>query len=120
MEVAERQQARALLSTIEFMLVLCKSQSDEVTVAEIMEGLKDTIEVVRYAAAVLVKDGRITVERKDPPEESVVSMTVCEENTLMMNMLAALYEKQKAAALVEKSKAAAAAKRRAMKKSKAG
>jgi hypothetical protein len=66
------------------------------TVAEIMEEIGEGIEVVRLSAAILVRDGRIGVERRDPPEESLIALSECEANDNMIRMLAQLKRKRAA------------------------
>jgi hypothetical protein len=91
-------ETRAELATFETLLAMFRHPHGEsVSVGALMEEIDEPIEVMRLAAALLVKDGRITVERKTPPEDSLVTLTVSDVNTWTMNMLASAAIKREAA-----------------------
>jgi hypothetical protein len=100
-------ETRAELASLEFMLALCKSEEAGLTVGQVMEAIDEDLATVRLAAQILIRDKRIEVARRDPPEDSLVTLSECEANGMMIRMLAQLKNKRAAVKAKDKRKAKA-------------
>jgi hypothetical protein len=76
------------------MLALVRAPDEGLTVGQLVEQVDEPIDILRTACAILVRDKRIEVERKEPPEDSVVTLTDCEANSMMIRLLAAAMRRQ--------------------------